>query len=155
MLKPKDQKLIKIEAPFLDKISGLPIIKLLDKSTQSIIMLKVKFMQNVLMLDMANSSSKILILILYNTISALPEVNGAKKMLDMNMLPEKQKIAPQNKSIDENKPRLGQGRAGIRCKRHQPVDGIMHQQVNHTKYPRYLLVKMLLNITWISLYRNN
>ena len=34
VLKPKEQKLIKIEAPFLDKISGLAIIKLLDKSTQ-------------------------------------------------------------------------------------------------------------------------
>ena len=35
VLKPKEQKLIKIEAPFLDEISGLAIIKLLDKSTQS------------------------------------------------------------------------------------------------------------------------
>ena len=44
ILKPKEQKLIKIEAPFLDEISGLVIIKSLDKSTQSTIMLKVKFM---------------------------------------------------------------------------------------------------------------
>ena len=62
VLKPKEQKLIKIEAPFLDEISGLAIIKLLDKLTQSIIMLKVKFMQNVAMLDMTNSSSETLIL---------------------------------------------------------------------------------------------
>ena len=62
MLKPKEQKLIKIEAPFLDEISGLAIIKLLDKLTQSIIMLKVKFMQNAAMLDMMNSSSETLIL---------------------------------------------------------------------------------------------
>ena len=41
VLKPKEQKLIKIEAPFLDEISGLAIVKLLDKSTQSVIMLKV------------------------------------------------------------------------------------------------------------------
>ena len=60
MLKWKEQKLIKIEAPFLDEILGLAIIKLLDKSTQSIIMLKVKFTQNVAMLDMMNSSSKLL-----------------------------------------------------------------------------------------------
>ena len=33
VLKLKEQKLIKIEAPFLGKISGLAIIKLLDKST--------------------------------------------------------------------------------------------------------------------------
>ena len=62
MLKPKEQKLVKIEAPFLDEISGLAIIKLLDKSTQSTIMLKVKFMQNIVMMDMTNSSSEILIL---------------------------------------------------------------------------------------------
>ena len=35
ILKSKEQKLIKIDAPFLDKISGLVIIKLLDMSTQS------------------------------------------------------------------------------------------------------------------------
>ena len=46
ILKAKEQKLIKVEAPFLDKISGLAIIKLLDRSTQSTIMLKVTFMQN-------------------------------------------------------------------------------------------------------------
>ena len=62
VLKPKEQKLIKIEAPFLDEILGLAIIKLLDKSTQSVIMLKVKFMQHTAMLDMMNSSSEILIL---------------------------------------------------------------------------------------------
>ena len=61
MLKPKEQKLIKIEAPFLDEISGLAIIKLLDKSTQSVIMLKVKFMQNTAMLDMMDSSLETLI----------------------------------------------------------------------------------------------
>ena len=42
-IKTKEQKLIKIEAPFLDEISGLAIIKLLQKSTESTIMLKVKF----------------------------------------------------------------------------------------------------------------
>ena len=57
VLKPKEHKLRRI-----DKISGLPIIKLLDKLTRSIIMLKVKFTQNVAMLDMTNSSSETLIL---------------------------------------------------------------------------------------------
>ena len=48
--------------PFLDEISGLAILKLLDKLTQSIIMLKVKFMQNAAILDMTNNSSETLIL---------------------------------------------------------------------------------------------
>ena len=62
ILKPKEQKLVKVEAPFLDEISGLAIPKLLDKSTQSVTVLKVKFAQNVTILDMMNSSLEILIL---------------------------------------------------------------------------------------------
>ena len=52
----------KSRSTILDEISGLAIIKLLDKSTHSTIMLKVKFMQNVAMLDITNSSSETLIL---------------------------------------------------------------------------------------------
>ena len=48
---------------------------------------------------------------------ALPEVHSAKKALDTNVLPEKQKIQSQSKKIIENKPRSGQIRAGIRCKK--------------------------------------
>ena len=54
----------------------------------------------------------------------LSEIHGAKKTLDTNISPEKQQIAPQNKKVVENRPGLGQGRAGIRCKKPQPVDGI-------------------------------
>ena len=62
ILKPKEQKLVKVDVPFSDEISVLVIIKLLDKLTQSIIMLKVKFMRNAAILDVMNSSSEILIL---------------------------------------------------------------------------------------------
>ena len=54
----------------------------------------------------------------------LPEVHGAKKILDMNILPKKQKVVQQNKKIIENKLRLGQGRAGIRCKKPQLIESI-------------------------------
>ena len=74
ILKQKEQKLIKIGEPFLDEISSLDIIKLLDKSTQSTIMLKVKFLQNMEMLDMTNSSSKTLILSPKSTGNFRPEV---------------------------------------------------------------------------------
>ena len=60
LLKPKEQKLVKIDAPFTDKISGLAIIKLLDKTTQGIIMLKVRFTRNAAILDVMNSSPEIL-----------------------------------------------------------------------------------------------
>ena len=56
ILKPKEQKLVKVDAPFSDKISCLAIIKLLDKLTLSIIMLKVKFTRNAAISDVTNSS---------------------------------------------------------------------------------------------------
>ena len=59
ILKPKEQKLIKMEAPFVDEISGPAIVKILDKLTQSTIMLKVKFTQNLTVLNITNSSSEI------------------------------------------------------------------------------------------------
>ena len=62
VLKPKEQKLIKGEAPFIDEILGSAIEKILDKLTQSMIMLKIKFTRNLVMLDIMNSSSGILIL---------------------------------------------------------------------------------------------
>ena len=63
ILKQGQWKIVKIEAPFSDEISSLAIIKLLDKLTHSVMVLKVKFVQNMAMLDMANNSNlEILIL---------------------------------------------------------------------------------------------
>ena len=61
---------------------------------------------------------------------ALPELYGT------NVLPEKQKIAPQNKKIVENIPRLGQGRTGTRCKKPQPVDSINASTSKSCKIPK-------------------
>ena len=57
MLKSGEQKIVKVEAPFSDEISSLAIIKLFDKLTHSIMVLKVKFIQNMAMLDMVNNSN--------------------------------------------------------------------------------------------------
>ena len=51
VLKPKEQKLIKVKAPFIDEISGLAIIKILDGSTYSIMLIKLKFTHNAPTLD--------------------------------------------------------------------------------------------------------
>ena len=56
-MKPGEQKIVKIEAPFTDEISSLTIIKLLDKLTHSVMLLKVKFIHNIAMLDMINNSN--------------------------------------------------------------------------------------------------
>ena len=57
ILKPGEWKIVKIEVPFSDEISSLAIIKLLDKLTHSVMVLKVKFIQNMAMLDMVNWSN--------------------------------------------------------------------------------------------------
>ena len=62
MLKPKEQKLIKVKAPFIDEISGLAIIKILDGSTHSTMLLKLKFMHNAAVLDIVNNGTENIIL---------------------------------------------------------------------------------------------
>ena len=57
ILKVGEQKIVKIEALFSDEISSLAIIKLLDKLTHSVMVLKVKFIQNTAMLNMVNNSN--------------------------------------------------------------------------------------------------
>ena len=46
VLKPKERKFIKIEAPFIDKISGLAIIKMLDSKEECTVVLKLKVVRN-------------------------------------------------------------------------------------------------------------
>ena len=42
-MKPGEQKIVKIEVPFTNEISSLAIIKLQDKLTQIVMVLKVEF----------------------------------------------------------------------------------------------------------------
>ena len=42
ILKPKDQKLIKVKSPFIDEISGLAIVKILDGGTHNTLLIKLK-----------------------------------------------------------------------------------------------------------------
>ena len=41
ILKPNKQKLIKVKAPFIDEISGLAIVKILDRGTHSTLLIKL------------------------------------------------------------------------------------------------------------------
>ena len=45
ILKPNEQKLIKVKASFVDEISGMAIIKILDGGTYSTLLIKLKFAQ--------------------------------------------------------------------------------------------------------------
>ena len=54
ILKPDEQKLVKVRAPFVDEISGLAIIKIIDGGTYSTLLIKLKFTCNKAVLDIKN-----------------------------------------------------------------------------------------------------
>ena len=89
MLKPKEQKLIKVEAPFIDEISGLAIIKVLDKTSHRTMMLKLKFMQNSATLDITNNG-------LDTIIFGPEEVLGILDLRSLGYYKSKQGILQQN-----------------------------------------------------------
>ena len=50
-----------MKAPFIDEISGLAIIKILDRSTHSTILLQLKFTHNAAILDIVNNGTETII----------------------------------------------------------------------------------------------
>ena len=62
ILKPDEQKLVKVRAPFIDEISGLAIIKIIDGSSNSTLLIKLKFMCNKAVLDIKNVGKDTMIL---------------------------------------------------------------------------------------------
>ena len=61
ILKPNEQKLIKVKAPFIDEISGMAIIKILDGGTYSTLLIKLKFTCNKAVLDIVNKGKDTMI----------------------------------------------------------------------------------------------
>ena len=61
ILKPIKQKLIRIKAPFIDEITGLVIVKMLDGGTYSTLLLKLKFTENKAILDITNKDTDTMI----------------------------------------------------------------------------------------------
>ena len=62
ILKPDEQKLVKVRAPFIDEISGLAIIKIIDGGTYSTLLIKLKFPCNKAILDIKNAGKATMIL---------------------------------------------------------------------------------------------
>ena len=54
ILKPNEQKLVKVKATFVDEISGMAIIKIIDGGTYSTLLIKLKFTCNRAILDIRN-----------------------------------------------------------------------------------------------------
>ena len=68
----------------------------------------------------------------------LPEVHGVSKSLNPNVQPEKQVIkslVSKVKEIPQIKPRLGQGRIGLRCKKPQISQPIAQSVKQPVKVP--------------------
>ena len=61
ILKPKEQKLIKVTAPFIDEISHLAIVTILVRGTHSTLLIKLKFTYNVTVLNIVNNGGKTMI----------------------------------------------------------------------------------------------
>ena len=61
ILKPREQKLIKVTAPFIDEISGLAIVKILDGGTHSTLLIKLKFTHDAAIIDMVNNGTATMI----------------------------------------------------------------------------------------------
>ena len=62
ILKPDEQKLVKVRALFVDDISGLAIIKIIDGKTNSTLLIKLKFTHNKAVLDIKNAGKDTMIL---------------------------------------------------------------------------------------------
>ena len=61
ILKPNEQKLINVNAPFTDEISGLAIVKIFDEGTHSTLLLKLKFIWNKAVLHITNKGTDTMI----------------------------------------------------------------------------------------------
>ena len=61
VVKLGEKKLIPIEAPFIEEISGMAIVKIIDQGHKTPMMLKLKFIRNKAMLDITNNTRETVI----------------------------------------------------------------------------------------------
>ena len=61
VIKPGEKKLILIETPFTEEISGMAIVKIIDQEQKMPMMLKLKFIRNKAILDITNNSRETII----------------------------------------------------------------------------------------------
>ena len=55
---PKTQKMVVVEAPFIEELSGMAIVKILDMKEQATNMIKIKFIRNKTVLKITNKTPK-------------------------------------------------------------------------------------------------
>ena len=71
VVKPGEKKLIPIESLFVEEISGMVIVKIIDQGQKTPMMLKLKFVRNKATLDITNNVRETLIFDKKTTISIL------------------------------------------------------------------------------------
>ena len=91
ILKPDEQKLVKVKAPFVDEISDLAIIKIIDGKTNSSLLIKLKFTCNKAVFDIRNAGKDTMIL-------NLKEMMGIVDIQSLGYYKIKQGILQQNLS---------------------------------------------------------
>ena len=91
ILKPNEQKLIKVKVPFMDEISGMAIIKILDGSTYSTLLIKLNFTCNNAVLDIINKGK-------YTMIFKPGEIIGNIDLRSLGYFKMKQGVLQQNLS---------------------------------------------------------
>ena len=55
MVQPREQKVLTLEAPFVEEISGMAITKMLDSKEQKTLTMKLKFIRNRAIFKVTNS----------------------------------------------------------------------------------------------------
>ena len=91
ILKPKEQRFIKVNAQFIDEISGLAIVKLVDEKIYSMMLLKLKFTCYAAILDVVNNGIE-------TVIFKLEEMLGIVDLRSLGYYKIKQGILQQNLS---------------------------------------------------------
>ena len=91
ILKPDEQKLVRIKAQFVDEISGMAIIKIIDGGTYSTLLIKLKFTCNKAILDVKNTGKD-------TTVLRLEEMIGIVDIRSLGYYKIKQGILQQNLS---------------------------------------------------------
>ena len=91
ILKPDEQKLVKVKATFMDEISGIAIIKIIDGNTYTTLLVKLKFMCNKAVLDIKNIGKETMFL-------KLKEMIGIVDIRSLGYYKIKQSILQQNLS---------------------------------------------------------
>ena len=89
IVKSKEQKLIKVEAPFVDESLGIAFIKVLDKNMHTTMMIKVKFTRNLAIIDLTHNGSETVLI-------DLKEMLGVLDLRSMGYYKIKQGIIEQN-----------------------------------------------------------